>query len=225
MQRGPTTGLHARTQGSWPPAIARVCQEAAVQVACNVRLAETNIDVPVSDDRRIEVVANALPLRHSSQPTVDATIVSPVTWAGEPQPGADACRGCPSQETPYVPRACARPSLPLGGRWRRGRRPIQRRSRHVANVATIARRFAWVARVRLTSWRTPWSVLFPTPLEDALLRLLRPGSLGSDGSGPRGYPKPVPDRPPSLRSLAAGPKAASTNRAPLAVAYARWGAL
>ena len=63
-------------------AVARVCQEAGARVARNVRLADMHIDVPVSDERRVEVVANGLSLRHGSQQAVDATIVGPVTWAG-----------------------------------------------------------------------------------------------------------------------------------------------
>ena len=57
-----------------------------------------NIDVPVADDRRIEVVANGLALWHGSQQAVDATIVSPVTRAGGAQPGADVhpCRAVDS---------------------------------------------------------------------------------------------------------------------------------
>ena len=43
-----------------------------------------NIDVPISDDRRIEIVANG------SQKAVHATIV---TRTGEPQPGADVHPG------------------------------------------------------------------------------------------------------------------------------------
>ena len=74
-------------------AVARVCQEAGTRVARNVRLADMNIDVPVSDERRIEVVANGLPLWHGSQQAIDATIVSPVTRAGEAQLGADARPG------------------------------------------------------------------------------------------------------------------------------------
>ena len=38
-------------------AVARVCQEAGARVARKVRLADMNIDVPVSDDHRLEVVA------------------------------------------------------------------------------------------------------------------------------------------------------------------------
>ena len=48
-----------------------------------------NIDVPVSDARRIEVVANGLPLWHGAQLAIDATIVSPVTRTGSARPGAD----------------------------------------------------------------------------------------------------------------------------------------
>ena len=62
-------------------------------VARNVRVADMNIDVPISDDRRIEVVANGLSLRHSAQQAVDATIVSPVTRGGEAQPVADVHPG------------------------------------------------------------------------------------------------------------------------------------
>ena len=71
----------------------RVCQEAGARVARNVRLANMNIDVAVTDDRRIEVVANGLPCWHGSQQAVDATIVSPVTRNGEEQPGADVQPG------------------------------------------------------------------------------------------------------------------------------------
>ena len=69
-------------------AVARVCRKSGARVARNVRLADMNIDVPVSDARCIEVVANGLPLWHGTQLAIDATIVSPVTRAGEPQPGA-----------------------------------------------------------------------------------------------------------------------------------------
>ena len=52
-----------------------------------------NIDVPVADARRIEVVANGLPLWHGSQLALDATIVSPVTRSGEAHPRADTQPG------------------------------------------------------------------------------------------------------------------------------------
>jgi hypothetical protein len=65
-----------------------VCQEAGARVVRNMRLADMNLDVPVGDERRIEVVANGLPLWHGAQLAIDATIVSPVTGRGEAQAGA-----------------------------------------------------------------------------------------------------------------------------------------
>ena len=48
-----------------------------------------NLDVPVSDERRIEVVANGLPLWHGSQLALDAT-----TRRGEAHPRADVQPSC-----------------------------------------------------------------------------------------------------------------------------------
>ncbi|OLP85284.1 Ankyrin-1 [Symbiodinium microadriaticum] len=74
-------------------AVARVCRAAGARVARNVRLADMNLDVPVADARRIEVVANGLPLWHGSQLAVDATIVSPLTRQGQAHPRADVQPG------------------------------------------------------------------------------------------------------------------------------------
>ncbi|OLP78998.1 hypothetical protein AK812_SmicGene40774 [Symbiodinium microadriaticum] len=53
-----------------------------------------NVDVPVADARRIEVVANGLLLWHGPQLALDATIVSPLTRLGEAHPRADVQPGC-----------------------------------------------------------------------------------------------------------------------------------
>ena len=84
-----TSGVLAARAGPLERAVARVCREAGARVARNVRVADMNIDVPVADDRRIEVVANGLSLWHGSQLAVDATLVSPLTRTGEPHPRAD----------------------------------------------------------------------------------------------------------------------------------------
>ena len=70
-------------------AVARVCQEAGAHVVRNLRLGDMNLDVLVPDERRIEVVANGLPLSHGAQLAVDATIVSPVTGSGDVRPRVD----------------------------------------------------------------------------------------------------------------------------------------
>ena len=66
-----------------------LCQLDGTQVARNVRVGDMSIDVPVSDARRIGVVANGLPLWHGAQLAIDATIVSPVTRTGSVRHGAD----------------------------------------------------------------------------------------------------------------------------------------
>ena len=89
-----TTGLPAPRRGSSRArtsgrAFAVRAAHGGARVARNVRVADMNIDVPVADDRRIEVIANGLPLWHSAQLGLDATLVSPLTRAGEPHPPAD----------------------------------------------------------------------------------------------------------------------------------------
>ena len=50
----------------------------------NTLVRDLNVAVSRFDDRRIEVIANGLPLWNGAQIAVDTTIVSPLTAAGEP---------------------------------------------------------------------------------------------------------------------------------------------
>ena len=75
------------------PALARVCREAGASVATNVRLADMNLDVPMQDARRIEVVCHGLPPWHGEQLAVDATLVSPLGRDGQPRANANAHPG------------------------------------------------------------------------------------------------------------------------------------
>ena len=55
---------------------------------------DLNLDVPPTDGRRIEVVANSLVLWQGAQIAVDTTLVSPLQRDGQPpRPGADARPG------------------------------------------------------------------------------------------------------------------------------------
>ena len=63
------------------------------RVGRNVALAAMNVDVPIHDGRRIEVVCNGLPLWHGAQLAVDATLVSPVSRDGRPHPGTETQPG------------------------------------------------------------------------------------------------------------------------------------
>ena len=75
-------------------ALARVCREAGARVATNAFLRDLNVaGVRAGDGRRIEVIANGLPLWGGVQLAVDATIVSPIQRDGAPKPRAADCDG------------------------------------------------------------------------------------------------------------------------------------
>ena len=63
-------------------AAARVCREAGATVACNVLGRDLNIHPERLDDRRIEVIANWLPLLGGAQLAVDTTLVSLLDASG-----------------------------------------------------------------------------------------------------------------------------------------------
>ena len=81
-------GVLARRAGPLERAAARICKEAGARVASHVALRDFNVAVPAGDGRRIEVVANGLPIWQGAQIAVDATIVSPVRRDGQPRPRA-----------------------------------------------------------------------------------------------------------------------------------------
>ena len=64
---------------------ARICREAGGTVSTNVLVRDLNTHTTRHDDRRIEVIANGLPLWNGSQLAVDTTLVSPLTSAGQPR--------------------------------------------------------------------------------------------------------------------------------------------
>ena len=73
-------------------AAARVCREAGARVTTNTLVRDLNVAVSRFDDRRIEVIANGLPLWNGAQLAVDTTIVSPLTAAGEARSRRDPAR-------------------------------------------------------------------------------------------------------------------------------------
>ncbi|OLP73283.1 hypothetical protein AK812_SmicGene47533 [Symbiodinium microadriaticum] len=88
-----TSGVLPTRALSLEHALARFCREAGARVARNVRVADMNSDVLLSDARKIEVGCNGLPLWHGALLAVDATLVSPLTHDGSPQPAVDAQPG------------------------------------------------------------------------------------------------------------------------------------
>ena len=80
------SGVLRSRGGPLERAAARVCREAGARVTTHTRLADLNVQhVQHIDDRRIEVIANGLALWGGAQLAVDATLVSPLTRAGEPR--------------------------------------------------------------------------------------------------------------------------------------------
>ena len=76
-------------------AAARVCREAGASVATNVLVRDLNVAPSRQDDRRIEVIANGLPLWGGVQVAVDTTLVSPLAANGEPRREARRTAGLP----------------------------------------------------------------------------------------------------------------------------------
>ena len=82
-----TTGALAATAPALETAVARSCREAGGRVARNVAVANMNIASPITDGRRIEIVANGLQAYHGQQLAIDTTCVSPISRAGFPHSG------------------------------------------------------------------------------------------------------------------------------------------
>ena len=110
----------ASTGGALERAAARICREAGARVTTNTRLVDLNLEhLDRQDDRRIEVIANGLPLWGGNQLAVDTTLVSPLTREGVPRQRGDLRRGssagCSSQEKANIPRTSPQPTLQIGG--------------------------------------------------------------------------------------------------------------
>ena len=87
-------GILRSRGGPLERAAARICREAGARVTTNTRIVDLNIDhVDTQDDRRIEVIANGLPLWGGAQLAVDTTLVSPLTRAGHPRMRGGQYRG------------------------------------------------------------------------------------------------------------------------------------
>ena len=69
-------------------AAARVCREAGARVSVNQFVRDLDIAAPnAADTRRLEVVADGLPLFHGAHLAIDTTMVSPLSREGFPKLG------------------------------------------------------------------------------------------------------------------------------------------
>ena len=78
-------GVLGRRGFALESAAARVCREAGARVSTNIFVRDLDVvAVRAEDQRRIEVIAEGLPVFHGSQLAIDTTLVSPVRADGEP---------------------------------------------------------------------------------------------------------------------------------------------
>ena len=179
-------------------AAARMCREAGARVATNVFLRDMNLDVPVLDGRRIEVVANGLPIWHGAQLAVDTTLVSPIRGDGRPHRRAASEPGVVLGRADWRKRRSIYPELlqarrsrllvlgfEVGGRWSGAaldflRRLARTRARGVPSVLQASARQAFAYR-----WSGLLSVAAQNAFAASLLEVPLQSVFGVDG--------PVPD--------------------------------
>ena len=94
----PTTGVLGPRGAPLERAAVRVCREAGARVASNVFLRNMNIGLPLADCRRVEVLANGLPLWQGAQVAVDTTSVCLVSRYETARPGAAQAPGSAAQQ-------------------------------------------------------------------------------------------------------------------------------
>ena len=74
----PHAGILASRGFALEAAAARICREAGARVVTNCFVRDLNLDGVADDGRRLEVVANNLPLWNGAQIAIDTTLVSPL---------------------------------------------------------------------------------------------------------------------------------------------------
>ena len=177
-------------------AAARVCREAGGRVTTNVRIQDMDIVAPNRlDERRVEVLADGLPLFHGAQLAVDTTLVSVLGRNGEPRPRCADVDGVILEEAtrrkerryPELSGRHGRTHLvvlaaEVCGRWspdtvRFLAQLAKAKARHEPRVLRESARQAWLRR-----WRC---LLACSAAQAFALSLLeRRDALGSDGATP-----------------------------------------
>ena len=121
-----TAGVLVRRAVPVERVVARICRGAGGRVATDVFLRELNLGLPITDARRLEVVANGLPSFHGAQVAVDVTLVCPIQRDGCPRPGADTEPGqALGAQRSHLPRIRAARTLQAGSPCARGGRPLE----------------------------------------------------------------------------------------------------
>ena len=175
-------------------AAARVCREAGGRVSTNIRIQDMDIVAPnLLDERRVEVLADGLPLFHGQQLAIDTTLVSALGRDGLPRPlvacahvdGAilEAARQRKERHYPELGRTrLVVLAAEVGGRWSEESvrflvQLAKAKVRHEPKVMRVSAQCAWMRR-----WRC---MLASAAAQAFALSLLeRRAGLGSDGPTP-----------------------------------------
>ena len=175
---------------------ARICREAGARVSVNVRVQDLDLHPgPRADNRRLEVVADGLPLFQGAQLAVDTTMVSTARADGAfrrqcaERDGAalDQARRTKERTHPELTGEHGRARLVVlacetGGRWSEEAQSFLRhlaraRARSEPRGMRLAARRAWLRR-----WCTALACCAAQAFASSLLE--RRGGLGADGEIP-----------------------------------------
>ena len=130
------SGLRRSRGGPLERAAARICREAGARVTTNTRVADLNIpSVHLLDDRRMEVIANGLPLWGGAS-WLSTPLLSLLSHGkGSPDGGTGGMRGllgCPPQQGASLPRTRCQWPLPFSGFGLRNWRSLGPRNVHLS---------------------------------------------------------------------------------------------
>lgn len=178
-------------------AAARMCREAGARVSTNMFVRDMNIDTPVTDERRIEVVANGLPLWGGAQLAIDTTLVCPLRADGSARARADRVEGVALHEaqrkkrrrTYRELRAARRCRLvvlgiEVGGRWSPEAIDLLRKLVRVRARAAPAYLRAATTQAFACRWSGLLAVAAHKAFAASLLALPLQGEVCIDGDAP-----------------------------------------
>ena len=114
---------------------------------------DMNVDVPLADSRRIEILANGLPLWQGAQVAVDTTFVSPVSRHGSARAGPDRVPGKAAVDAGRRKRQTTYPALLAARRCRLVVLVVEVGGRFGAELADFLRRPRRLAQPRCDSGR------------------------------------------------------------------------
>ena len=170
-----------------------MCREAGARVVTNAMVKDLDL-LPMDrvDARRLEVVANGLPLFHGAQVVLDTTLVSPLRRDGTPhaqcaEDGAALLRAHRRKERAYPELSGEHGKAKLvvlasevGSRWSSETHSFLRqlaKTRHMPRILRTSAKLAWM-------WQ--WSMILACASARAFAQSLleKRGTLGHDGPTP-----------------------------------------